>query len=78
VSAMPAPESGDLEYLTIDDVARLLQVSRRTVNQWRRMGRGPRSFRLPKGVRYRRADVELWVDQQLEERLKEPPQDQGD
>jgi len=68
---MPAPENGDLEYLTIEDVAVLLQVSTRTVREWRRMRKGPPGFRMGKFVRYRRSDVELWIDQL-------PKDDQGD
>ena len=71
MSAMPTPENGDLEILTIEDVARLLQVTPATVRQWRRMRTGPRGFRMGKGVRYRRSDVEQWIDQL-------PKDDQGD
>ena len=44
-----------------NEVARLLRVSLRSVQYWRRKGTGPPHFKAGKHVRYSRADLEAWV-----------------
>ena len=34
----------------------------RTLSQWRYLGRGPRYMKVGRLVRYRRSDVETWLD----------------
>jgi excisionase family DNA binding protein len=46
------------------DLAEYLGVSIWTVYQWRSTAYGPRGFRVGRHVRYRRADVEKWIDAQ--------------
>ena len=48
--------------LTVDDVARLLSVSTRTV--WRLLSKGefPEPVRLGKVVRWRLAEIQFWID----------------
>lgn len=50
------------EYLTTEDLAELLQVSVQTVRSWRFHRTGPRGVRLGRRVRYRRVDVDRWVE----------------
>lgn len=52
------------EFLTVADLADWLQVPVSTVYQWNHKSTGPRFVRVGKHVRYRRADVEAWLDQQ--------------
>ena len=52
------------QLLTTEQVAELLQVPVDTVRWWRKRGRGPVHLRIGKYARYRRADVEAWIDQQ--------------
>lgn len=47
------------------DVADYLGIPLQTVYQWRGRGYGPPSVRIGKHVRYRPADVEQWVTNQV-------------
>lgn len=54
--------------VTSSETARLLGVSAKTLSNWRSQGRGPRYLRLGAahgGVRYRRSDLEAWIDEQM-------------
>ncbi|MGX7680097.1 helix-turn-helix transcriptional regulator [Jatrophihabitans sp. DSM 45814] len=48
--------------MTISDVAEHLQVPIATLCSWRSRGDGPRGFRIGRHVRYRRADLDAWID----------------
>ncbi|MGY2079712.1 helix-turn-helix transcriptional regulator [Modestobacter sp. SYSU DS0657] len=48
--------------MTVDSVATYLGVPVATVYAWNSRGLGPKRYRLGKHVRYRRADVDTWVD----------------
>jgi excisionase family DNA binding protein len=47
--------------LTVDEVAQLLGLSRRTVWRLRSTGRIPAPVRIGRSVRWRRADVDEWI-----------------
>lgn len=51
--------------LTEAATAEYLSVSIRTVQAWRLRGGGPLYVKLGKSVRYRPADLEQWVEQNL-------------
>jgi len=51
-------------YLTESETARLLKLSRRTLQRWRQEGLGLRFRRFGGLVRYARADIEAWAAQQ--------------
>lgn len=54
----------DVEKLmSAEDLAAFLQVPKQTVYGWRYEGKGPPSMKVGKYLRYRRADVERWLDQ---------------
>jgi predicted DNA-binding transcriptional regulator AlpA len=44
-----------------DEVATTYKIERRTLDQWRYLGKGPAYIKVGKHVRYRRADVEAWL-----------------
>ena len=48
--------------LTVSQVATHLGVPVATVYAWNSRGLGPRRYRVGKYVRYRRADVEAWIE----------------
>jgi excisionase family DNA binding protein len=50
------------ELLSPDDLASLLKVPVKTVYNWRTEGKGPKGIRVGKYVRFRREDVEAWLD----------------
>ncbi len=58
-----APSVTD-QLLTTAQVADFLQVPVSTIHQWRYRGEGPRAARVGRHLRFRRADVDAWLDQQ--------------
>jgi predicted DNA-binding transcriptional regulator AlpA len=50
--------------MTRAEVAQLLALPEKTLVNWRYQGFGPPSFRVGKAVRYRRDEVERWLDEQ--------------
>jgi excisionase family DNA binding protein len=51
-------------YLTIDDLAALLQIPKKTIYNWRTQSpkKGPVGFTVGKHTRFRRVDVDAWVE----------------
>ena len=52
--------------LTPQELANFLGIPVKTIYQWRTLSRGPRGIRVGKHLRYRRADVETWLDAQAD------------
>lgn len=52
------------KLLSVDDLADYLSVSKHTVYQWRKTGKGPIGHRVGKYVRYKPVDVDTWLDGQ--------------
>jgi excisionase family DNA binding protein len=52
------------EFLKDTEAALLLGVSVSTMRRWRLLGTGPRAVKLGGNVRYRRADLEQWINAQ--------------
>ena len=50
------------------NVAEYVQVPLATVYRWRTHGDGPVGFRVGKHVRYRREDVDAWLEEQRDDR----------
>lgn len=48
-------------FMTIEDVARLLSVSAKTVQDWRYRGVGPPAVKVGRAVRFDAEDVERWI-----------------
>ncbi len=48
--------------LTIDDVAAWLGKPKNTLYAWHSRGKGPRAIRVGNTLRYRRSEVERWLD----------------
>lgn len=49
--------------MTIDDLAEYLVVPKRTVYSWLREGTAPPSRKVGKYRRFRRGDVDAWLDE---------------
>lgn len=49
------------EWLTTEELAKLLKVPVPTVRAWRHAGSGPEGVRLGRHVRYRRSNVVDWI-----------------
>jgi excisionase family DNA binding protein len=52
--------------LSAQEVADFLGVPTSTLYGWRYKGEGPRGFRVGRHVRYRREDVDAWLEQQAD------------
>lgn len=58
------PEDRLLDLFTIRQAAALLGIPVKTLYNWRAAGRGPRSFRIGRSIRYTRTDIAAWVAEQ--------------
>jgi excisionase family DNA binding protein len=52
------------KLLTQQQLAEELQVSLRTLVRWRQEGTGPVFIRVGRSPRYRRADIDAWLEPQ--------------
>jgi excisionase family DNA binding protein len=50
------------KLLTLNDVENITGIPKSTLYQWRNRGIGPPSFKAGRHVRFRRTDVEAWID----------------
>jgi excisionase family DNA binding protein len=66
------------EFLSPEDLAAELRVPLATVYGWRYKGTGPRALKVGRHVRYRREDVDAWLDAQAAPRPAAGHADMGD
>lgn len=52
------------EFLSPEELANYLSIPLSTVYVWRSRGGGPKGKKIGRHVRYRRSDVEAWLEQQ--------------
>ncbi|MDZ7733973.1 MAG: helix-turn-helix domain-containing protein [Acidimicrobiia bacterium] len=71
----PREPSGTLvePLLGPGDVSALLGVPTATLANWRCAGKGPPFLRVGRHVRYRRGDVEGWIDGQIRDPRADTP-----
>ena len=67
-SSRIAPQ--DRRVLSETELAQLWGVSAKTLQRWRTEGRGPRGIRVGRHVRFRRTDVDAWLDSHADERSR--------
>jgi excisionase family DNA binding protein len=48
--------------MTLAELAEYLRVPKETIYRWRKRGRGPGGFRMGRHVRFRRSEVEAWLE----------------
>ena len=70
-AASPAHFGTDLLWNEAQTADRL-NLSPRTLQQWRYRGGGPRYLKIGSAVRYRPADVEVWLEQQTRTSTSDP------
>jgi predicted DNA-binding transcriptional regulator AlpA len=56
-----------LPHLTEDQLCKVTKRSKTTLRRWRRTGYGPKFVRLKREIRYRRSDIEAWLDSLTEQ-----------
>lgn len=65
----PARTDGALDpLLRAQAVADALDIPVQTLYVWRTKGAGPRGIKVGRHLRYRRSDVEAWLDAQTDDR----------
>ena len=55
-------QPGDL--LTIEQLSNYLQIPVQTLYAWRHENVGPRALKARRALRYRRTDVDAWLEEQ--------------
>ena len=60
------PDSKPSSLMTTDELMTELKVPKSTLYAWRATGKGPRAIRVGKHLRYRRADVDAWLERQAD------------
>ncbi|WP_198416499.1 helix-turn-helix domain-containing protein [Cryobacterium sp. TMT1-1] len=51
--------------MTTAELLDYLQVTKSTLYTWRSSGRGPRAFSVGKNLRFRRNEVDSWLETQV-------------
>jgi excisionase family DNA binding protein len=59
------------KLLTQQQLADELEVSLRTLERWRQQGTGPAFIRVGRSPRYRRADIDAWLERQRQRQTRE-------
>ena len=54
------------DWTSIEAFAAELDVPVRTVYAWRSRGLGPRGYKIGRHIRFRRSDVEAWLERQAD------------
>lgn len=54
------------EWIGIDQLAEEIGVPIRTIYTWRTTGKGPRGATFGRHVRFRRSDVNAWIEEQYD------------
>lgn len=57
----------DADVMTLDEVAAYIRTPKKTLYTWRSAGKGPRAMKYGGALRYRRADVDEWLNAQYED-----------
>lgn len=65
-SAFPSPEASQEPMLTIAQVARMCGLSTAALYQRRWLGQGPRAIKFGRALRFRKQDVDAWLDAHAE------------
>jgi len=57
----------DQPLLTVRDVAQMLKIPTQTIYTWRYEGIGPPGFKVGRHLRFKRDDVERWLNERASE-----------
>jgi excisionase family DNA binding protein len=60
--AQPQTTEGNARWLSPELLANELDLPTRTIYGWRTKGGGPRGYRIGRHVRFKREDVEAWLE----------------
>lgn len=59
------------EWMSIKETADYLGIRVRTLRNWRAQRRGPPSYKRDSLVRYKRSEVDVWLEKGREQTLEE-------
>ena len=65
-SVVTGNNRSDESLLTATELADYLAVPVKTLYAWRYQRKGPPGFRVGRHLRYRRTDVQQWIDGQID------------
>lgn len=67
VSTLRSPETQTAmsSLMTLPEMCEELGITEATAYYWRQIGKGPKGARLGKSLRYKRSEVEAWIDEQF-------------
>ena len=51
--------------MTLRELCAELGITEATAYYWRQTGKGPKGARIGKNLRYRRTDLQAWLDEQF-------------
>ncbi|SDO49026.1 DNA binding domain-containing protein, excisionase family [Nakamurella panacisegetis] len=54
--------------LDVAELSALVGIPQQTFYRWRTDGRGPRAIKIGKHLRYRRSDIDEWLESQADQR----------
>lgn len=60
------------DLLTTDQLSEELEMSVEALAQWRYRGQGPKFVKEGRWIRYRRADVDQWIEDRIHDRTDHP------
>lgn len=60
--------SNSTEWIGVEDLAREIGVPVRTIYAWRSKSAGPRAATFGRHLRFRRVDVDAWIESRLDDR----------
>ena len=61
----------DHALMTTDEAAEVCRTTPGTLEQWRHRGEGPQFVKLGRAVRYRRADLDAWIESRVQNKTGE-------
>jgi excisionase family DNA binding protein len=56
------PTTRVTEWIGIEQLSEELGIPVRTIYNWRTLGKGPRGHRIGRHVRFKRSDVDAWLE----------------
>ncbi|WAL39570.1 helix-turn-helix domain-containing protein [Brevibacterium sp. BRM-1] len=54
------------EWFEADSLSAYIHVPKQTIYRWRTEGKGPRAHKFGRHLRFSRADVEAWINEQAD------------
>jgi len=53
--------------MTLEDVSTYLDIPPKTLRKWRLQGSGPRAFKVVRHLRFRRSEIDAWLEERADD-----------